>query len=263
MWYSEEQMTAMIQTLLFTTSLWLAMPAQAAPQLGTYASQMAHSMQQVIDGTSFSEAFPWPLETASNHWESGFRGHLKAIEPVRARTGAIAMNWTFFKAGQPQYVVQLVMIPTQSGASLMRLHKVWSATESRYPDHMVSTQGRPPNQWPDRFRPWAKVLSAYQHSAMPNECSGLPLAKPTQLKAIVPAPYLAAHSQTLKNLSPLVRELCQQAYSADSATLMPVRQHFNLVNTDGQIRGGVLMEFKAGANGLVLTNPQFKQIESP
>ena len=69
-------------------------------------------------------------------------------------------------------------------------------------------------------------------------------------------------AETLRGLDTQFDELCKYTYEADSVTMMPVRQHFNLVNKAGQIRGGVMLEFKGGARP-VLTNPQFKQIGVP
>ena len=145
----------------------------------------------------------------------------------------------------------------------MRLQKLWATGDKPYPEWMVSTQGRQPNEWPSVFMPWAQVLAAFQKRAMPKKCPGLPIADEAVLNKWIPKPYRAMQAKTLEGLEPDFQELCKYTYEADSVTMMPVRQHFNLVNTSGQIRGGVMLEFKGGATGLVITNPQFKQIGVP
>ena len=118
--------------------------ALAGQDLSPYALQMAASMQRVVSGDPFQKAFPWPMETASNDWEAGFRSHLKAIEPVTAQTAALALNWTFYKAGKPIYVAQIVLMPTSSGPALMRLQKLWAQGEKAYPEWMVSIKADNP-----------------------------------------------------------------------------------------------------------------------
>lgn len=237
--------------------------AAAVPGLDAYAQQMTENMQKVIEGQSLDTAFPWKLSTTAHPWEAGFRKGLKSIEPVSVKAAAIAMHWTFFRNGTPIYVAQLIVMPTENGPKLMRLERVWISSDGEYPSWMVSIQGRPPNEWPDHFRPWAKLLAAFQKSATPQSCPGLSLANSETLTNWVPEPYRSTQMATLNTLKSLRQELCKMAYASDASSLLPVRQHFNLVNGAGQIRGGVVLDFTAGAKGLAITNPQFKKIGVP
>lgn len=243
--------------ILWVFLLWIP-TAHAVPGLDRYQTDLGQRMETVLQGAALSEAFKVPVLTPKISWEMGVRAGIERAQPVTANVAALALNWTFYKANKPFYIAQVVVLATAAGPRLMRLERKWSLATSPQ-NSAPSMPGKPPNEWPGMFKPWAMLVAAFQKSATLQSCPQLPIATVDTLQS-VPMPYRDAQRKTLDTLAPLRDELCEAAYKADSVTMMPVRQHFNLLGPNGTIKAGISIDFAEHPNGIAIVNPQFKQI---
>ena len=232
--------------------------AHAIPGLDRYQIELGQKMETVLRGAALSDAFKLPVTTPNISWEVGVRAGIERAQPVTASVAALALNWTFYKANKPFYIAHIVILATAAGPRIMRLERKWSLTTSEN-SPPPKAFGRAPNEWTGLFEPWAMLVAAFQKSAVPQSCPQLPIASVQTLQS-VPMPYREAQRKTLEALSPLRDELCDAAYKADTVTLMPVRQHFNLLDPNGTIKAGISIGFTEHPTGIAIVDPQFKQI---
>ena len=236
--------------------------AETPATISEYAKQLADSMERVLQGSSLDASLPWPSQPLTANWEQEFRDAVSPLQPVQVVTAALSLHWTFFHEGRPTYVAQVTFLPNDGVPTLLKIEETWTTNSGPYPQWMVATQGQRPQRWQGLFHGWAGELTRIQEAAKSHGCEKSPTAETTHVQKFIPGPYQNAHIESLQSLPGLLKRLCAAAKQADSASFFPMRQHFNLLNSKGTIVGGVMVDFRSGPEGLILTGPTFKRIDS-
>ncbi|MFT7522079.1 MAG: hypothetical protein ACI9MC_004231 [Kiritimatiellia bacterium] len=220
----------------------------AAVDLADMRALLQAGMSRVVEGVDPVQALPWTVTPAPPTTAAELRGLLAASGATQVKLEGVQVDLTFFRGDRRLRAVRAMLRPSERSALL-------NLEDATLPGGALSLPGGPGQAWRA-----ATIALSNAWGAAP--CDGVPAVTNEALVDLVPARFLAlAESQRDQGVKLEVAVcLFVSAEAWDRSELRLVELHFNLLDAEGVLRGGLNVRASETADGVLLSYPRFKKL---